>query len=221
MIPPTETSSSLTSSTSATSATSAGSAGSASIDVRRDGRRVRGERNKEAVVEALLSLYSSGDVEPPMARVAELAGVSERSVFRYFEDKEDLIGAALSLQLSRVAHLYDGLSVDGDFEQRLDAILDHRLRLYDAIAGVVRASEYLEHRSATIRSAIDRRRAILRAQAVDQFRPELNRLDDHRTVARAIDVAISLETIAYLNRHYKRSQLRDTLALMVRSALGR
>lgn len=191
------------------------------IAPRPDGRRVRGERNKDAVVEALLSLYEAGDVEPSMARVAELAGVSERSVFRYFEDKEDLIGAAIALQLGRVGHLFDGLSVDGNFEQRLEDILDHRLRLFDAIAGVMRASEFLEHRSATIRSAIDKRRSLLRGQAVDQFRPELNRLEDPQNASRAIDIALSLETIAYLSRHYKRSQLRNTLAFMVRGALDK
>ena len=194
---------------------------SPNIAPRPDGRRVRGERNKDAVVEALLSLYEAGDVEPSMARVAELAGVSERSVFRYFEDKEDLVSAALARQLERVGHLYDGLSVDGNFEQRLAAILDHRLRLFDAIVGVMRASEFLEHRSPIIHAAIDRRRSILRGQAVDQFRPELNRLADQQGAAQAIDVALSLETISYLIRHYKRSQLRDTLAFMVRGALGR
>ena len=173
------------------------------------------------MVEALLSLYEAGEVEPPMARVAELAGVSERSVFRYFEDKEDLIGAAIALQLGRVGHLFDGPSVAGSFEQRLEAILDHRLRLFDAIVGVMRASEFLEHRSPIIRSAIDTRRSILRGQAVDQFGPELDRLDDPQLATQAIDVALSLETISYLIRHYERSQLRDTLAFMVRSALGK
>lgn len=186
-----------------------------------DGRRVRGERNRDAVIDALLSLYETGDVEPSMARVAELAGVSERSVFRYFEDKDDLISAALSRQLQRVGHLYEGLSVDGNFEDRLEAILDHRLRLFDAIAGVMRASEFLEHRSTIIRSAVDTRRSLMRGQAVDQFRPELNRLDDQQRAAQAIEVALSLETIAYLLRQHKRSQLRDTLAFMVRSALGK
>jgi AcrR family transcriptional regulator len=188
--------------------------------VRPDGRRVRGERNKDAVVEALLSLYDAGEVEPSVARVAEVAGVSERSVFRYFEDKDDLIGAAIALQIERVGHLFEDLSVEGAFEQRLDAILDHRLRLFDAISGVMRASEFHEHRSSLVRAGIDQRRALLRAQAVDQFRPELNRSDDSPGASRAIDVALSLETISYLMRHYKRSQVRDTLALMTRRALG-
>lgn len=191
------------------------------VTLRPDGRRVRGERNKDAVVEALLSLYEAGEVEPSMARVAELAGVSERSVFRYFEDKEDLIGAAIDLQLGRVGHLFSGLSVDGNFEQRLEDILDHRIRIFDAIAGAMRASEFLEHRSATIRKAIDTRRSLMRGQAVDQFRPELNRHHDQQNASRAIDIALSLETIAYLSRHYKKSQVRETLAFMVRGALGR
>lgn len=191
------------------------------VDVQVDGRRVRGERNKEAVVSALLSLYENGEVEPSVARVADVAGVSERSVFRYFQDKKDLVASAIELQLERIGHLYDGLSVDGDFEERLDAILDHRLRLYEAIKGVVRASEYLEHRSPIIRSAVDQRRSILRAQAVDQFRPELSRLDDQKLAARVIDVALSLETISYLTRHYKPTQMRDTLDDMVRGALRR
>jgi AcrR family transcriptional regulator len=195
---------------------------SSPTDINRpDGRRVRGERNKDGVVEALLSLYEAGEVEPSVARVAEVAGVSERSVFRYFEDKDDLIEAAIALQIERVGHLFEDLSVEGPFEQRLDAILDHRLRLFDAISGVMRASEFHEHRSSLVRAGIDRRRAILRAQAVDQFRPELNRLDDSSAASRAIDVALSLETISYLTRHYKRSQLRDTLALMTRNALNR
>lgn len=187
---------------------------------RPDGRRIRGERNKEAVVEALLSLYESGDIEPSMARVAEIAGVSERSVFRYFDDKDDLIESAIARQLERVGHLYEGLSIDGSFEQRLDAIIDHRLRLFDAIQGTMRASEYLEHRSTLIRTSVDKRRAVLRAQAVDQFRPELNRLEDQQLASRVIDVALSLETISYLTRHHKRSQLRDTLVVMVRGALS-
>ncbi|MEN9804398.1 MAG: hypothetical protein RIS41_1245 [Actinomycetota bacterium] len=195
---------------------------SSPTDINRpDGRRVRGERNKDGVVEALLSLYEAGEVEPSVARVAEVAGVSERSVFRYFEDKDDLIEAAIALQIERVGHLFEDLSVEGPFEQRLDAILDHRLRLFDAISGVMRASEFHEHRSSLVRAGIDRRRAILRAQAVDQFRPELNRLDDSSAASRAIDVALSLETISYLTRNYKRSQLRDTLALMTRNALNR
>ncbi len=186
-----------------------------------DGRRERGERNKDAVVAALLSLYDDGEVEPSAARIAELAGVSERSVFRYFLDKDDLAATAMTTQMERVRHLYDGLSVDGDFETRLASILDHRLRLFDTVRGMVNASIVLEHRSPIVRTAVEQRRAFLRAQAVDQFRPELSEIDDHQTVARAIDIALSLETLTALGRQCSRPKMRETVSFMVRSALSR
>src|SRR4051812_40199139 len=45
----------------------------------RDGRNVRAERTRKAVVEALLELLDEGDVRPTAERIAVRAGVSERS----------------------------------------------------------------------------------------------------------------------------------------------
>lgn len=185
-----------------------------------DGRRIRGERNKEAVVSALLSLYDDGEIEPSAARIAEVAGVSERSVFRYFEDKDDLAATAMTLQWERVGHLYLNLNTEGSFTQRLDAILDHRVQLFDAVRGGMLASEVLEHRSEVVRSGIETRRAILRSQAIEQFRPELDGVTDRTGVARALEVALSLETLLYLDRHSSRTARRNTMELMVRSILG-
>ena len=58
--------------------------------LRVDGRRERGNRNRSAVVSALLELYALGEFAPSAARIADIAGVSERSVFRYFGDMDDL-----------------------------------------------------------------------------------------------------------------------------------
>ncbi len=77
-----------------------------------DGRRERGNRNKAAVVAALLDLYAQGEIQPPAARIAEIAKVSERSVFRYFDDMEDLSAFAVELQWSRVKDLYEDLVSD-------------------------------------------------------------------------------------------------------------
>ena len=47
-----------------------------------DGRRVRRDRNRDAVVDALLTLYGEGNLEPGSAEIAERAGLSPRSLFR-------------------------------------------------------------------------------------------------------------------------------------------
>ena len=55
-----------------------------------DGRRRRREVNRQRVVTALLDLFSEGHVWPTVANVAVRAGVSERSIFRYFDDSFQL-----------------------------------------------------------------------------------------------------------------------------------
>jgi TetR/AcrR family transcriptional regulator of autoinduction and epiphytic fitness len=55
-----------------------------------DGRVLRGERNREAIVEALLELYQEGDPQPPARAIAERAGVSLRTVFQHFNDMDTL-----------------------------------------------------------------------------------------------------------------------------------
>ena len=56
----------------------------------RDGRTVRAERTREAVVTALLALLEEGELSPTAERVAERAHVSERSIFQHFGDREAL-----------------------------------------------------------------------------------------------------------------------------------
>ena len=51
-----------------------------------DGRVVRGLRNREALVDAIITLNEEGVLRPSAAEIAERAGVSLRSVYRHFED---------------------------------------------------------------------------------------------------------------------------------------
>jgi len=55
-----------------------------------DGRRERSRSSRSKIVAALLDLVGKGDVAPSAARVAEVAGVGLRSVFRHFDDMDEL-----------------------------------------------------------------------------------------------------------------------------------
>jgi AcrR family transcriptional regulator len=165
-----------------------------------DGRRARGERNKNAVVTALLELYESGEVQPSAARVAALAGVSERSVFRYFDDMEDLATTAVSIQWERVQPFYKDLSAEGPFEERLQAIIDHRLSLYDKVSGVFRVGLAAAIRISAAAEAVEQRRDFLRRQGRKQFRPEIEAQVSPSNAAAIVDFTLSLENIDYLRR---------------------
>ncbi|HQZ33105.1 MAG TPA: TetR family transcriptional regulator, partial [Ilumatobacteraceae bacterium] len=67
-----------------------------------DGRHARRDRNRLAVVDAMLLLYAAGNLEPSSDEIAERAGLSPRSLFRYFDDLDDLVRVAISRQYERL-----------------------------------------------------------------------------------------------------------------------
>lgn len=162
-----------------------------------DGRAARRERNREAVVEALLELYLEGQVHPSTEVVARRAGVSSRSIFRYFDDTDDLAQAAVAHQSEVHAELRV-LDVDGDLplDERIRRFVGHRVDLLDAIGAVGLAARVHAPVHPVIRARLDDNRRRLRQQIVDVFAPELARLEPSVRGARlaVLDVVCSWES---------------------------
>ncbi len=57
-----------------------------------DGRVLRGERNRQRILDALFELVDNGNLVPTAEQVADRAGVGTRTVFRHFADMESLLG---------------------------------------------------------------------------------------------------------------------------------
>ncbi|MCO5162841.1 MAG: hypothetical protein M9939_17035 [Mesorhizobium sp.] len=55
-----------------------------------DGRRLRAERSRQCIVEALITLIRKSEILPSAERVSEEANVGLRTVFRHFEDMDSL-----------------------------------------------------------------------------------------------------------------------------------
>ena len=68
-----------------------------------DGRTLRSATTRRAVAEAYLNLVDGGDLRPTARAIAAEAGVSERAVFRHFQDMETLHSEAAVLQIQRVS----------------------------------------------------------------------------------------------------------------------
>ena len=67
-----------------------------------DGRRERSRSNHAKIIAAGIDLLGKGEYAPSAARVAEVAGVGIRSVFRHFEDMDTLyrqLGAEVELKV--------------------------------------------------------------------------------------------------------------------------
>lgn len=189
-----------------------------------DGRRLRTERGRAAVVDAMLALYEDGNPAPGAADIAERAGVSERSVFRYFEDLESLARAAIERQLGRVATQFAAPPSDRPLPERIEALARQRVRIHTRVAPVARAALLLEPSVTAVAEGLEFRRAALREQTAALFSPELAALParERRILAAALDAATSIETVEYLRVHANLSpgETRAAIAQTLRALLS-
>src|SRR5262245_41977092 len=139
----------------------------ARAELARDGRSVRAERTREAVVEALLELLDEGDIRPTAERIAARAGVSERSVFQHFSDRESLFEVAARRQYERVAPTLRRIDRELPLAARIEEFTAQRARLYETVSGVRRGALLIEYESPTVARRLNEVRAA-KAKEVEQ-----------------------------------------------------
>ena len=105
-----------------------------------DGRRLRRERNRTAVIDAMFELIREGGLPPAVADVADRAGVSVSSVFRYFENLDDLHRETIRRYFERFAPLFELPDPAPRAEDRIAGFVDARLELYETIGPIARLS---------------------------------------------------------------------------------
>ena len=190
------------------------------IDPDVDGRRLRRTNNREAVLDALSELFADGNYEPSTAEIAERAGLSLRSLFRYFDDVDDLYRAAIERALDAARPLLD-VGVEPDAATATATKVEHvvaaRMRLYDEIEPAARAARVCAHRHDVVAAQIAESRSFLRHQLAALFAPEL-RGPGAGTRLAAIDALLSFESHQLL-RHAQRLSRPKTAAALA-DALG-
>lgn len=154
-------------------ATTTGGKGGAA---RPDGRSVRAERTRAAIVDGLLDLLGEGVVQPTVEQIATRAGVSERSIFLHFHDREALLAAAGVKRAEQVRALVGPLPSGGPLPGRLEAFLDQRARVLEEISPYRRAAVLVENSSEAVAAGLAMAREAARAQLELVFAPELGAL---------------------------------------------
>ena len=173
-----------------------------------DGRRQRRDRNRNAVVDAVLELVSEGELAPGAEAVAARAGLSARSVFRYFEDLDDLCRAGIAKQLAAVRpYLHPAVEVDGPLADRVDAIVAQRTRLYTAMGNVGTFARQRAPFQPLVAEQLTAARRLLRERLRSVLAPELATLDapDADVLVAAADVLCSFEAFHLLLDDHGRS----------------
>ncbi len=186
-----------------------------------DGRHALRERNRLAVVDAMLALYAEGNLDPSSDQIAERASLSPRSLFRYFDDIDDLVRVAVARHHQRVLPLAEldtepGVAITAPLAQRVRRLVDQRLRLFEAIGSVGTVSRLRAPFQPLIASELATARAFWRDQVRELFAPELRALGKPTAahVVACIDVLTSFESVQLMRDDQQLSSASVAAALV-------
>ena len=190
----------------------------------RDGRTVRAERTRRALVEALLALLNEGRLRPTAAEIAERAGVSERSVFQHFPDREALLEAVAREQYERVMPTIRPVDASLSLAARIDEFVAQRATLYERAAGVRRAALLMEPESDVVAGWLTTVRRAGAAEVERVFRREIEATpaDEREPLRAALIAACAWGTFEALRFHQglSVSRTRGAMRTMVARLLG-
>lgn len=142
-----------------------------------DGRRARRERGRLAVIDAKIDLVFEGFGSPSADLIAERAGVSVASVFRYFDTLDDLGEAGALRFFDRTDHLMAIPDIgEGSLDDRIHRLVNARIALYETTAPMCRLARVRMHALPGARENIKRARMTRVDQIRHHFDTELNSL---------------------------------------------
>jgi AcrR family transcriptional regulator len=129
-----------------------------------DGRAQRGQRNREAIIDALLACYDDGILRPSVDEVAARAGVSARSVHNHFDDVEALRAEVAQRQWERFARFVTPIDNSMPMTGRVTELVAQRAAFYEGVTPVRRAALLSLADSPTIAAHLARLDRTLRRQ---------------------------------------------------------
>ena len=189
-----------------------------------DGRSLRRERNRQDIVDALLGLIENGETEISAALIASKAGLSERSIFRYFDDVNDLYRSVCDLAFSKEIEyaLIDDAGV-GSLDTKIENFVNQRVRIYTMNEKIAPAARSFAFKNPIIKNQLVVGRKLLRTQIIKHFAEELSAFDKQQQQAAVaiIDSLTTFESYDMMRSDQKMSvqAIKSVLTESIRKAL--
>ena len=97
---------------------------------KQDGRNLRSINSQKLIVDACIKLFKEGNLEPTAQQVANESGVGIRTVFRQFDEMENLF-KAVDAVLSKDYDFNLKYDPSSSFEVRLQSLTNHMNVVYE------------------------------------------------------------------------------------------
>ncbi|MDE0802831.1 MAG: TetR/AcrR family transcriptional regulator [Acidimicrobiales bacterium] len=187
-----------------------------------DGRTARRDRNRATVLDAVIELFEDGNLSPGVHEIAHRSGISLRSVYRYFDDVDSLIAAAIDqrLRASRPAFSLDHPG-DGPLHDRVTRFCQARVALFEDLRVVYNAATVRSGLDQEVADGLARLRRALSNQMEQMFATELDLLtqDELRMATLTLDLVSQFDSLVIL-RETRQLTVEDTVAYLVDAFVG-
>ena len=163
-----------------------------------DGRRMRSERSRDAIIEAALQLVQEGILVPTAQQIADRAGVAMRTFFRHFESMESLAAAVDEHTRDSYESMFTLNERQGALDERVKKAVQHRAHAYEQVKNVILSTKAQLWRSDVLAKNYARDQRKLRRD-MEGWLPELKSLP--REKREAVDAITAFEMWHRLRSH--------------------
>jgi AcrR family transcriptional regulator len=184
--------------------------GTAEDDGRIDGRVERTATTRRNILSVTRELILEGSIDPTARQIADRAGITTRTLFRHFPDMESLHRSFIEDTDASASLVMDEPFPDGtsdQWRQRLDVVIDRRVRVYESLLPLYISTIWSRYRAAATDSmqhrGIARRRKRLRDILPDGVAKD-------PVLFEALDGVLSIEYWISLRRDQRLSAARAT-----------
>ena len=98
-----------------------------------DGRRLRSERSRKCIVDALINLIRKSEILPSAERVSEEANVGLRTVFRHFDDMDSLYQEVAEKIDAEIQPLIMAPFTSNDWREQVLEMIERRAKAFEWI----------------------------------------------------------------------------------------
>lgn len=160
-----------------------------------DGRRLRSERSRRRLVDAAISFIEEYGKFPTAAELSEHSGIAHRSIFRLFNNLDEVRAAVIAQRAEEVRSLYTVPADDLPLDERIAQLAKTRCNVHERIGTVREVALRHTHEIPELTELIAAGNKSLRDQVASVFATELATLgtSDRRIALQTVDAALSWE----------------------------
>jgi len=175
-----------------------------------DGRRARSVVTRSEIIKAMVELVVEGNPDPGAVEVAERSGISLRTVFRHFEEKDAILNAIDDLLVAAYQPLLVAPYRSDDWQDQLAELIERRCAINEA-AAVFRISAVMQRYRSPFVAAKYRRLYAAEKRMLDAILPEA--LQTTTQAGRAIMIACSFDSWRLLRQDEELSPEQTVAAI--------